>query len=223
MRKVNICLTLFDNKVYNEFTNHFTYNYNVIIVNYIAILIIAHWVNAVQPKGNRMIIKMKELDKIHRNADKRIILATGTFDMFHYEHLIYLKQAKNLGGTLVVAVKSDKCARLKDPIKPIIEQDQRIAIVDAIQYVDFTVMVDYDEKLEPKLVYDNEAQKQWLVMFEDVFSSLKPGILFHENNPKLQTARDRVFEKYGIQGIAKERGESISTSKIIRKMAMLLQ
>lgn len=170
-----------------------------------------------------MILNIDELEKVRQSTEKRIVLATGTFDMFHYEHLMYLKQAKEHGDYLVVAIKSDKCAKLKDPIKPIIEQEQRVAIVDAIQYVDYTVIVDYDESAEPKHEYDNDAQKQWLIMFEPVLEKLKPDVLYHEDNPNLQTARNRVFDTYGINGVSKPRGKSISTSKIIRKMAMVLQ
>lgn len=170
-----------------------------------------------------MIVTIDELKKLRLSTSKRIVLATGTFDMFHYEHLEYLRKAKEQGDLLFVAVKSDKCARLKDPIKPIIEQDQRLAIVDAIQYVDCSFLVDYDENAEPTLAYENEAQREWLVIFEPVFRALLPDVLFHEENPKLQTAREEVFKKYLIQGVSKQRGKSISTSKIIRKLAELLR
>ena len=37
---------------------------------------------------------------------KKVVLATGTFDLFHYEHLKYLENAKKQGDILVVAVKT---------------------------------------------------------------------------------------------------------------------
>ncbi|HKC04500.1 MAG TPA: adenylyltransferase/cytidyltransferase family protein, partial [Patescibacteria group bacterium] len=41
-----------------------------------------------------------------RNA-KRIVLAGGVFDILHYGHIHFLKQAKKLGDYLIVAMESD--------------------------------------------------------------------------------------------------------------------
>jgi FAD synthetase len=48
------------------------------------------------------------------------VMATGTFDILHLGHIYYLKEAKKLGGTLVVVVAHDKTVRkLKhEPINP---------------------------------------------------------------------------------------------------------
>ena len=43
-----------------------------------------------------------EVNKV-RNG-KKVVLATGTVDLFHYEHLKYLEGAKQQGDILVVAV-----------------------------------------------------------------------------------------------------------------------
>lgn len=165
-----------------------------------------------------MIVTLENLSKLRQNTSKKIVLATGTFDLFHYEHVMYLEEAKQMGDILVVAVKGNNGARLKGKNRPIIDEKQRIVIVDAIRYVDYTVIADYDESYKPKLIYDNESQRQWLMMFERVFDALKPDVLYHEINPTLQTARDRVFKAYGVQGIPKKRGESISTSDIVKKL-----
>ena len=86
-----------------------------------------------------IIVNVNQLcDVVEENRKgKKVILATGTFDLFHYEHLKYLEGAKEQGDILVVAIKSDKCASLKDPTRPIITEDHRIAIIDAIKYVDY--------------------------------------------------------------------------------------
>ena len=51
-----------------------------------------------------------------------------------------------------------------------------------------------------------------------MFKVLKPDILYYEDNPQLQTARDRVFKKYGITGVIKPRGKGASTTEIIKKI-----
>lgn len=149
---------------------------------------------------------------------KKVVLATGTFDLFHYEHLKYLEGAKKQGEILVVAIKSNKCASLKDPNRPIVDEKHRIAIVDAIKYVDYSIIVDYNQDINIEVEAENEKQKEWLIIFQSLFQSLKPEMLYYENNPTLQSARDKVCEKYNIIGIMKERGKSTSTTEIIGKL-----
>lgn len=149
---------------------------------------------------------------------KKIVLATGTFDLFHYEHLKYLEGAKKQGDILVVAVKSDKCASLKNPDRPYIKQMERNAIVDAIKYVDYSIIVDYNPDVILEVEPENEKQREWLIIFQEIFKTLKPDILYYEDNPVLQSARDKVSEKYGICGISKERGKSASTTGIIEML-----
>ncbi|MBR4261016.1 MAG: adenylyltransferase/cytidyltransferase family protein [Clostridia bacterium] len=149
---------------------------------------------------------------------KKVILATGTFDLFHYEHLKYLEGAKQHGDILVVAVKSDKCASLKNPDRPYIKQMERTAIVDAIKYVDYSIIVDYDSDVELEVEPENEKQREWLIIFQELFKTLRPDYLYYEYNPVLQSARDKVFEKYDICGISKERGKSASTTEIIKML-----
>lgn len=168
-----------------------------------------------------MIVGLEDLYKVRRNTSKTIVLATGTFDLFHYEHVMYLQDAKGFGDILVVAVKGNNGAWLKGVDRPVIDEKHRISIVDAIKYVDYSVIVDYNSSIQPTIPFDNEEQRQWLVMFEQLFNVLKPDILYYENNPVLQTARDKAFQEYEIQGISKERGESISTSVIVEKLAKL--
>ena len=156
----------------------------------------------------------KAVNKIRQG--KKVVLATGTFDLFHYEHLKYLEGAKEQGDILVVAVKSDRCAALKNPDRPYIKQMERTAIIDAIRYVDYSITVDYNPELNLEISPDNERQREWLTIFQELFKILKPDILYYENNPELQSARDKVFEKYGICGVSKERGKSTSTTKIIK-------
>ena len=149
-----------------------------------------------------------ELAKIvQRNRKGRtVVLATGTFDLFHYEHLKYLEGAKKQGDILVVAVKSNKCAELKHPDRPIIPEEQRIAIVD------------YNPSIKLEFKSENKKQEEWLIIFQELFKSLKPDVLYYENKPVLQSARNFVFEKYGVIGVMKERGKSASTTEIIEKV-----
>ena len=167
-----------------------------------------------------MITTLKELTKEIDNEriGKKVVLATGTFDLFHYEHLKYLEGAKKQGDILVVAIKDNECAKLKNFDRPIIDEQHRIAIVDAIKYVDYAFLVNYNPDISIEIEADNKSQEEWLIIFQETFKVLKPDILYYEENTKLQTARDRVFQKYGINGFMKPRGKGASTTDIIKKI-----
>ena len=152
--------------------------------------------------------------------DKKItkVITYGTFDLFHYEHLKYLEGAKECGDILVVAVKSNRSVALKNPDRPIIDEKHRIAIVDAIQYVDYSIVIDYDPNVKLEVEFENAKQREWLMIFQDLFKTLQPDILYYEENPVLQSARDKVFEAYSITGVMKKRGQSSSTTEIIKKI-----
>lgn len=153
-----------------------------------------------------------------KRIGKTVVVTSGSFDLLHRNHLIFLKNAKKQGDILVVAVKNDKCVHLKGKNRPIFGEQDRVAMVEGIKYVDYVILVDYDSSITPEVAYDNQSQKEWLIMFQEVFKKLKPDIFYHEINSVLEDARTRAFEKYGIKGVAAERLKGISTSKIIEKI-----
>jgi glycerol-3-phosphate cytidylyltransferase len=76
----------------------------------------------------------------------KIGYTTGVFDMFHVGHLNILKQAKNQCETLIVGVTTDDLCFKRKKKYPIINQDQRKAIVGAIRYTDKVIdQVDMDK------------------------------------------------------------------------------
>lgn len=64
---------------------------------------------------------------------------TGVFDLFHIGHLNILKKAKELCDYLIVGVSTDEVVESYKHKKPIIPYEERVAIVDAIRYVDKVV------------------------------------------------------------------------------------
>ena len=69
----------------------------------------------------------------------KIGYTTGVFDMFHIGHLNILKNAKEQCEYLVVGVSTDEVVRDYKGKTPIIEFNERMAIVSAIKYVDKVV------------------------------------------------------------------------------------
>ena len=79
---------------------------------------------------------------------KKIVLANGCFDILHVGHLRYLEAAQALGDVLVVAVNSDASIRkIKDPGRPILTEDERVALVSALRCVDYVVIFDEPDVL----------------------------------------------------------------------------
>src|SRR5437870_11064859 len=76
-------------------------------------------------------------------SGKKVVLANGCFDILHVGHLRYLKGARALGDVLVVAINSDRSVRaIKDAGRPILDERERVALVSALDCVDYVVLFD---------------------------------------------------------------------------------
>ncbi|MBP3853346.1 MAG: glycerol-3-phosphate cytidylyltransferase [Erysipelotrichaceae bacterium] len=66
----------------------------------------------------------------------KTVITYGTYDLFHVGHLNLLKRAKALGDYLIVAISTDKFNWEEKHKKCQIKDVDRMAIVEAIRYVD---------------------------------------------------------------------------------------
>jgi FAD synthetase len=78
-------------------------------------------------------------------ADKKgkVVLATGVFDLLHLGHVRFLEDAKKAGGAdavLVVVVARDSTAEKLKGKKPIMNEEQRRALVESLKVVDRAVL-----------------------------------------------------------------------------------
>ncbi|MEX2364966.1 MAG: bifunctional D-glycero-beta-D-manno-heptose-7-phosphate kinase/D-glycero-beta-D-manno-heptose 1-phosphate adenylyltransferase HldE [Pseudohongiellaceae bacterium] len=94
----------------------------------------------------------------HAHGEK-IVFTNGCFDIIHAGHVGYLKDAKQLGDRLVVAINDDKSVtRLKGKGRPINSLDRRMAVVAGLESVDWVVSFSEDtpesllETLKPELL-----------------------------------------------------------------------
>lgn len=87
---------------------------------------------------------LRELEVIverARRRGKRIVLANGCFDLLHVGHVRYLEGARRLGDLLIVAVNNDATVkRLKGPGRPLVKQQDRVALISAVGCVDYVTV-----------------------------------------------------------------------------------
>lgn len=83
------------------------------------------------------------------SRQKSFVFTNGCFDILHAGHVSYLEAARALGDRLVVAVNSDaSLQRLKGDTRPIIPEDQRMAVLAGLGCVDYVVCFDEDTPLQ---------------------------------------------------------------------------
>ena len=69
-------------------------------------------------------------------------MVDGAFDPLHRGHIEYFRAAADLGVPVLCNVASDAYVRTKHP--PLLPEDQRAAVVDAIRYISYTHINQFD-------------------------------------------------------------------------------
>ncbi|MDR2840112.1 MAG: adenylyltransferase/cytidyltransferase family protein [Paludibacter sp.] len=70
--------------------------------------------------------------------DKTIVFTSGTFDLFHYNHLRMINYARALGDILIVGVSTDELVQ-SYKAKPAIPFQERLAIIEALRTPDLVI------------------------------------------------------------------------------------
>lgn len=95
------------------------------------------------------IIEPDDLYNIIKNSNDRFVFTNGCFDLLHSKHIELLKFAKSKGNKLIVALNSDESIkRLKGAERPIMPLKERLAVMEAIDCVDFVTYFEEDTPLE---------------------------------------------------------------------------
>jgi len=140
---------------------------------------------------------------------RKIVLASGTFDLLHLGHVKYLEEAKRAGGRnaeLIVIVARDGTVEKRRGTKPIVPENQRRALVGSLKIVDDAILgyEDFD--------------------IEKVIQKIKPDViaLGYDRSDIQQAVREYVKEKRLVIKVVKigkfEEEELNSSSKIKQKI-----
>jgi D-glycero-beta-D-manno-heptose 1-phosphate adenylyltransferase len=72
-----------------------------------------------------------------RAEARKLVVTNGCFDLLHRGHVTYLESARALGDALLVGVNSDaSVSELKGPHRPVNCEEDRAAVLAALQSVD---------------------------------------------------------------------------------------
>lgn len=84
----------------------------------------------------------------------KIGYACGVFDMFHVGHLNLLEKCQKMCDYLIIGVCSDNYVYNIKNKTPIYSEEERLRIINALKCVNEAVIVDIDEILNKKLVWE---------------------------------------------------------------------
>lgn len=146
---------------------------------------------------------------VEKMKKRRVVVASGTFDLLHLGHVKFLEEAKKAGGEnaeLIVIVARDHTVKSRKGKNPVMPEDQRRALVESLKVVD-----------EAILGLENFS-------IEKVIEKIKPDVIAvgHDQDGIEREVQKAIKEKnFDIQ-VAKigrfGKRELDSSSKIMRKI-----
>ncbi len=92
--------------------------------------------------------RLQELTAHCKALGIKIVLTSGSWDMIHEGHALYLEKARSYGDLLIVGVDSDAKIKLrKGPDRPIVPESERLRMLAHLRAVDVVTLKDTsDEK-----------------------------------------------------------------------------
>ena len=148
-----------------------------------------------------MIIKYEDLNSLQK---EKTVYVGGVFDLLHPGHIYIFKYIKKKlpDHKLVVGImRNERVKILKGTKRPIMTDLERLEMVDAVKYVDFSFIYPITELDRPN----------WY----EVPKRLKPEYIFAEIGSPIDPEK---LKKIGITLVYFKKKEGISTTKIIERI-----
>lgn len=140
-----------------------------------------------------------------RSRSQKIVFTNGCFDIIHAGHIDYMAKAKAFGDILIVGVNSDSSVKkIKDHGRPIVKQEYRLMVLDAISTVDNLVVFNEETPLEliklikPDVLVKGADWKDKGIVGEDIVRSYGGRVELIELLPGISTSIivDKVLKSY---------------------------
>ena len=145
-------------------------------------------------------------EKQIKKNNKRVVLVGGCFDLIHYGHVEFLREAKNAGDHLIVLLESDESVRrMKGESRPIHTQEQRKAMLESLRVVDEVIM------LKPLLTDDQ---------YKAVIDDTHPDIIALTEGDPIEDRKRRQAESIGADVLVIPKIHTPSTSQLAKLLGL---
>ncbi len=131
-----------------------------------------------------------------------LVFTNGVFDVLHRGHVVYLAQARALGGSLLVALNTDASARrlAKGPDRPLNNEADRAVVIAALASTSLVTWFDEDTPLQ-------------------LIAQIKPDILVKGGDYDMsRLAETRLLESYGGRALALPFVDGYSTTALVQRI-----
>jgi rfaE bifunctional protein nucleotidyltransferase chain/domain len=131
-----------------------------------------------------------------------LVFTNGVFDVVHRGHVMYLEQARALGGSLIVALNTDASARRlgKGPDRPLNHELDRACVMAALSSTSLVTWFDEDTPVQLML-------------------GVRPDIYVKGGDYDMaQLAETRWVESWGGHAVALPFVSGYSTTALVRKI-----
>ncbi|MEN9389976.1 MAG: hypothetical protein RLZZ283_76 [Candidatus Parcubacteria bacterium] len=143
--------------------------------------------------------KLAKMVKHWKELGLRIVLTSGTWDLFHIGHAEYLKRAREHGDLLIVGVDSDeKVKARKGPHRPVVPENERVEILCHLRHVDVVTLKPLSEKAN------------------ELIKLIRPDVLIMSESTNHKAADVKEKKKYARKVILMKPQASTSTSAKVR-------
>ena len=137
-----------------------------------------------------------------KTLPRPLVFTNGVFDVIHRGHVVYLAQARVLGGSLIVALNTDASAKRlgKGPNRPLNNEADRAVVIAALESVSLVTWFDEDTPLA-------------------LIAELKPDLLVKGGDYDMQKlAETKVVEGYGGRALSIPFVDGYSTTALVNKI-----
>lgn len=141
-----------------------------------------------------------------KRRGKKIVFTNGCFDLVHAGHISSFRQARSFGHILVVGVNSDESVRrLKGETRPIVSLPHRIALLTALECVDYVIPFEEDTP-------------------QNLIEQVRPDVLVKGKDWEgKKIAGDEFVRSYGGSVRFVELEQGLSTTQLIERIKMTIK